>query len=78
MLRPSVDNLSPVSYTQSLQQQNYLKILVPLPLAIRLFKQRIPKNWNFSRILKLGKEKKTKPSLMPARTYLPRRGITQF
>lgn len=38
-------------------------------LAIRLFKQWIPKNWNFSRILKLGKEKKTKPSLMPARTY---------
>lgn len=25
-----------------------------------------------------GEEKKTKPSLMPARTYLPRRGVTQF
>lgn len=60
MLRPRADNLSPGSYTQPLQQQNYLKILVPLPLAIRLFKQWDPKELEFLQDSEAGEREKDK------------------
>lgn len=43
-----------------LQEQGYSRTPGPLPLALRLLKQRTPKNWNFCRHLMLGILKKKK------------------